>query len=63
MAPEICTCGSPESFMDLARSLSHWEFEFMLMVIFDGLIGAIAWPMLKKHWGHHLARDQKENVK
>jgi hypothetical protein len=42
--------------------MAHWEFELFLMLIFDGIVGAILWPFVKKHYDHHLARDKKEAV-
>jgi hypothetical protein len=30
------------------------------MLVFDGIVGAVAWPFVKKHWDHHLARDKRE---
>jgi hypothetical protein len=50
-----------ESLWDLLRSAAHWEFELLLMVVFDGIILGLCWPFLRKHWLHHLARDQQTN--
>jgi hypothetical protein len=52
----------PETFWTLLHSLGHWEFELFLMVLFDGIIGALAWPFIKRHWEHHLKRDKKEGL-
>jgi hypothetical protein len=49
-----------ETFFDLLRSPGHWLFEIFLMAIFDGIIGALAWPFLKSHWIHHRTRDKKD---
>jgi len=49
-----------ETFWTLLRSAGHWEFELFLMMLFDGVIGCIAWPFVKKHWRHHLERDKNE---
>lgn len=49
-----------ESLWDLMRSASHWEFELLLMVVFDGIVLGICWPFLRKHWLHHLARDRQD---
>lgn len=46
-----------ESLWDLLRSAAHWEFELLLMVVFDGIILGLCWPFLRKHWLHHVARD------
>ena len=51
-----------ETLMDLLRDRAHWEFELILMVIFDGLIGLIIWPFIKKHVQHHLDRDRRDIV-
>lgn len=37
-----------ETFIELVKDPAHWEFEIMLMAIFDGLIGALAYPMFKR---------------
>ena len=50
----------PETFQTLLRDKAHWEFELFLMLLFDVVIGAVAWPFVKKHWNHHIARDRKE---
>jgi len=54
-----CGC-APETFWTLLHDRAHWEFEMFLMAIFDGAIGALLWPTIKKHWNHHIARDKKE---
>ncbi len=55
---------SPETFWTLLHDTAHWEFEIFLMVIFDGVVGYLGfrlfWPYLKKHWNHHIERDQRE---
>ena len=53
----------PESFWTLLRSPGHWAFEIFLMVLFDIVLGGLAWPFLKKHLLHHLERDKKEGLK
>jgi hypothetical protein len=55
-------CGQPETFWTLLRDSAHWEFEIFLMVIFDLIIGGLAWPFIKKHLRHHLERDKKEGL-
>lgn len=52
-----------ETFWTLLGDIAHWEFEIFLMVLFDGIIGAILWPFIKQHVKHHLDRDKKENMK
>lgn len=48
----------PETFWTLFHNLAHWEFELFLMLIFDVIIGMIAWPFIKKHWNHHTTHDE-----
>ncbi len=43
-----------ETFWTLLRDKAHWEFEIFLMILFDLIIGGLAWPFLKKHWAHHV---------
>lgn len=50
----------PETFWTLLRSPGHWEFELFLMVVFDIFLTGVAWPFIRKHWQHHVARDQQE---
>lgn len=38
-----------ETFPTLLRDPAHWEFELFLILIFDVLIGALAWPFIKRH--------------
>jgi hypothetical protein len=49
-----------ETFWTLLRDPAHWMFELFLMLLFDGVIGLLAWPFIKKHWHHHVARDHQE---
>ena len=53
-----------ETFRTLLHDKAHWEFElfvgFLEMLVFDGLVGMLAWPFIRKHWQHHLDRDRKE---
>jgi hypothetical protein len=35
-------------------------FELFLMALFDGLLFGLCWPFLRKHYQHHIARDNKE---
>jgi len=41
-------------YIELLKSPGHWMFEITLILIFDGLIGIIIWPMVK-----HLLKDHK----
>ncbi len=49
-----------ETFWTLLRDPAHWEFEIFLMILFDGVIGTLLWPFVRKHWAHHVARDRRE---
>jgi hypothetical protein len=49
-----------ETFWTLLGDPAHWLFELFLMLLFDGLILGIAWPFLRKHYRHHIARDRNE---
>jgi hypothetical protein len=31
-----------------------------LIVLFDGLLAGIFFPLVRKHWQHHIARDRRE---
>lgn len=46
-----------ETFFTLLKDAAHWEFELLLMFIFDIVIGLIFFPFLKKHWRHHIESD------
>lgn len=51
-----------ETFWTLLGDPAHWAFEIFLMLLFDGLILGLAWPLLRKHWRHHIARDQRDMI-
>lgn len=45
-----------ETFWTLLTDLPHWEFEVFLIILFDGIIGLLIWPTikrLKKHLEEH----------
>ena len=48
-----------ETFWTLLRDPAHWEFELFLIAIFDGLLGLIIWPRVKKFLEHYRADDKK----
>lgn len=48
-----------ETFMELVKDPNHWLFEIMLMVIFDGLIGMILYPLFKRWLKSH---DEKKHA-
>jgi len=52
----------PETFWTLLHDAAHWEFEIFLMILFDGIIFGLMWPVIKKHVRHHLERDKKEGL-
>ena len=47
-----------ETFMTLLTNVAHWEFELFLMLLIDGLALGMAWPFIRKHWGHHVKHDE-----
>ncbi len=55
-----------ETFRSLLHDRAHWEFElfvgFVEMLVFDGLVGLMIWPFVKKHWQHHVNRDHRDGV-
>lgn len=52
-----------ETFWTLLHNRAHWEFELFLMFLFDIIIGGIFWRFIKKHWKHHIDRDNMESGK
>ena len=60
---QIIIQAPPETFMSLLHDPAHWGFELFLMLIFDVIIGGLAWPFIKRHWNHHVERDEREGVK
>ena len=54
----------PETFWTLLHDSAHWEFElfvgFLEMLLFDGAMGLVFWPFIKKHWWHHTERDRRD---
>jgi len=47
-----------ETFWTLLKDPAHWMFEIFLIALFDGLLGLIIWPRLKKFM-HHYKQDDK----
>lgn len=43
-----------DTFLNLLTSRAHWEFEILLIFIFDVLIGLLIWP-----WLRHLYHDHQ----
>lgn len=48
-----------ETFWDLFYSAAHWQFEILLIIIFDGIIGLLIWPKIKQWFTHHKEDDEK----
>ncbi len=48
-----------ETFWTLLHNLPHWEFEIFLIIIFDGLIGLVLWPQIRKFTTHHKSDDER----
>lgn len=51
-----------ETFWTLLQDGAHWQFEIFLILLVDGLIGAIIWPFLKRIYSknpHHESDDKK----
>lgn len=51
-----------ETFFTLLKDPAHWEFELVLIFLFDVVIGMILWPCLKKISKHHQSDDKKIHV-
>jgi hypothetical protein len=47
-----------ETFWTLFTDLAHWEFEIFLIILFDGLLGLIIWPRIKKFLQHYKSDDK-----
>ena len=51
-----------ETFGELVRSLPHWKLELLIggieTVIVDVMVGALAWPFLRKWWARHHSHDK-----
>ena len=48
-----------ETFWTLLTDPAHWAFELFLMAIFDGLIGLLIWPRIKRFFIHHKSDDNR----
>jgi len=46
-----------ETFWTLLCDPAHWELEIFLMVVFDVLVGALAWPRIRRWLRHHRAEE------
>jgi hypothetical protein len=48
-----------ETFWTLLQDLPHWEFELFLIFLFDGLVGLLIWPRIKRFFKHHKSDDDR----
>jgi uncharacterized membrane protein (DUF106 family) len=48
-----------EDFLHLLKDPAHWYFEFLLIIIFDILIGLIIWPFIQKALVHHKSDHER----
>jgi hypothetical protein len=42
-----------ETLWGLLTDPKHWALELVIMVVFDGLVGMMMWPIAKRWWGKH----------
>jgi len=49
----------PDTFWTLLHNAAHWEFELLLLVIFDGVIGIFLLPLFRKKILHHRSDDHR----
>ena len=49
-----------ETFWSLLRDPAHWGVELVQTIVFDGIVGGLLWPLVRKHWRHHIERDERE---
>lgn len=47
-----------ETFWTLLKDPAHWMFELFLIALFDGLVGLILWPKIKKFLRHYRSDDK-----
>lgn len=48
-----------ETFWELLTDPAHWYFEFLLIVIFDVIIGLLIWPFIQKALIHHKSDHER----
>ncbi len=48
-----------ETFWDLLKDPAHWYFEFLLIIIFDVVIGLLIWPFIQKALTHHKSDHER----
>ena len=49
-----------ETFWTLLRDAAHWQFEIFLTLLTEAVTAGIGWLIVRKHWRHHIARDQRD---
>ena len=54
--------GDHETFWSLLQDPAHWEFEILLIFVFDLILAGILWPFVRKHWKHHKDRDKRDGI-
>jgi hypothetical protein len=55
---------SPETFVTLLKDPAHWEFEGLLMLLQDVVLGLLILPLVRKHWKRYHESDVfKENLR
>jgi hypothetical protein len=55
---------SPETFVTLLKDPAHWEFEGLLMLLQDVVLGLLILPLVRKHWKRYHESDIfKENLR
>jgi hypothetical protein len=47
-----------ETFWTLLKDPAHWAFEIFLIALFNGLLGLIIWPRIKKFLQHYKSDDK-----
>jgi len=48
-----------ETFFSLLKDPAHWEFEILLIIIFDVIIGLVIWPFIQKALVHHKSDHER----
>ena len=51
-----------ETFRTLLFDAAHWEFEIFVTLVIDGFVLGLFWPFIRKHWYHHLNRDERDKI-
>ena len=48
-----------ETFWELLTDPAHWYFEFLLIIIFDVIVGLLIWPFVNKALLHHKSDHER----